>query len=1267
MSARLSTSRIHFLTAITAAVFALTLLLGACGQKQNGHAPKAHNKQLFLAVDGLSWEAFQEAQARGLFKQFTQAGRLVAPYPSMSHPSWMEVMGTRRLFGMRGNVRTVEARWFDLEDMRVHDDPREVIGRQAGPFNYMRAFDSYFDPIIEPLMYFPGRRLFDHELEETERDILRGFNDTHFAVYISGSDALAHTHKDALFPYLHQLDSVLSRITDSLMARDSLTEIWMVSDHGNSGGFKEGDNEYYLKPVSLEAAAKRAGLNFRDSGTVTDSNSVAVVTIALASMINSYFPDLSRRRSFANEALKEEGVTLATWMEVTDSSRYIVVRDSVGEAHVYWNADSVEYRVLYGNPLAIPNDYHSTAQRRVAIHNKVARQITESGPWPDAFHRLIASAEKFVENAPDLIINLADGYCAKGEFGRVVKMVRTHGALSARASLGVIAGTKGNVPAFVRADEAMNVMQINESSLFGKVMATHMTHSSSAIQLANSNAQLSTGKRDISTDAAFLRRAHPIVQSMGYFAWNQMRGLFQLVTRLSEQKPAVDIKALKQTDVLQALTEGADPILELGDSLQSGDADRIVSQLAEFARSRRDLAPVADVLESWQKRTGTSSSEPIDELLAARQLAMAAWTIPPFLNVALESADTDSIADTRDITFATRWFERDKMDIHDRPERLYWSSHTASTLFKEVFNERKLLRKTGAGSMPLLYTHPAGDITVVLLPGIYTELFDNEIWQRGLRAVRDNLGVRTLSVPLDGRCNSDYNAIALLSALRLDTQRRIERGYAVPRYLLLGYSKGGVDATRALVADSAFAHNQVAALVTIATPHGGSPVPERADLPTIVAERSTTRAIPEPCKAPGAGASASISPQAQSDFWMREAANVAERTRLFSLTLTSSSGESHPFMQLTRRIGDFAEANDGVVAERSSRFPSTVPSTDLGTYRGDHIDGIRASNFPQEAFLEAAVITMAELGALDTKLSAAAHRARLSWLQQNTRRSGNAQVAKEFASDLRKPTPLPGGSSGWTPSSTFRTFDASMPGAKEVSLITRAMAPNGIAIRCDQKSIASFRAEYEFAYDGGNGGSEGSLDNGFSIVSNGQTESKRACRFATREAAIKMTTVSLRFRPVDFSALSFRVQVADNVNGVDPTSRRIGANDAAFKLWFVLRHRKEGMRDRTVLFGYTWDAPNTNGQPLGVNRLVEAVSSKRSVVIRTLPEAWLYTIGSNDVWTTFQRDLASDISQAYPTIPPHELEVIALTIQTDSDESRGRSLTFLDYITIGAK
>lgn len=1225
-------------------------------------------RTLLLAVDGLSWEAFQHAKSLGMFARFSSAGRLIAPYPSMSHAGWMEVMGTRRVFGARGNVRTVEAKWFDLEAMRFHDDPREVMARQAGPFNYMRAFDTYFDPLIEPLMYFPGRQLFDRELQETERDILVGFNEQHYAAYVSGSDALAHTHRDSLYSYLRRLDSTLARVIDSLQAIDSTTQVWMVSDHGNAGGFPEGERESYLSPVSMRRAAQRAGLVFRDSGSVTAPNEVAIVTIALSSMINAYFPDLSQRRAFAVEALREKGVSLVTWVEVTARDRFIVLLTRDGEAHLRWSGDSVAYHVLHGNPLEIPTEYWSSNGATRWLSDSLARAITVHGNWPDAPRRLVASAMKQVENAPDLIVNLEDGFCADGDFGRVVRMVRTHGALSARSTFGVLAGTRGSVPEYVRADEAMAVMKLHERDLYHHVVATHFTPPETALQHAIESPRIATSRGDESIDAAFLRRAQPVVQSMHYYTWDRVRDVVALLPKLSSAQGNTrgTIRSLQQADVLEGLTDGVDEILEFGDSLVERGSEMATLEVPASLRNRSGFAPLVSVYDAWVKgKARDSARAPSDALIAARQATMLAWTLPAYLDAALNTPETDSIDDPRDLSFATRWITAERERIHSDPSQLLWNNGVAARLLKEVFAERQVLRQAGRGEMSLFYTPRLADVSVVLLPGIYTELFDDEIWQRGLRSIRDYLGLRALTAPLDGRCSVEFNAAALRAFLHDDTQRRLSRGYSRPRYLLLGYSKGGLDATHMLLTDSIFAHEQVAALVTIASPHGGSVVPERAGLPAIVTEQTSHRPLPSLCR--DLPSHASLAPQVRNDFWAGNAAAVGERTRLFSVSFVSTMEDAHPWMKITKRIGMFAEPNDGVVTLSASRFPSMVPAVHLGEFEGDHIAGIRASTFPQEAFLESLIVTLGELGVFDGASSRAALNAQRRWIAQRAGQMwGGFLAAPDLGSNLRDANDLPGGSSGWTATATFRTFDGTMPGAREVAQLTPRMLPGGIDIRCDQRNMLAFRREYEFAYDGSNGGAEGNLDNGFSIVVDNGSVSGRACRFATRGTAIKMTTIAFRFQPMDFPALSFRVKVAENVRGVDPSNAKRGANDAAFKLWFVLNDRRSADGKNTRLFGYTWNAPDATGRVPPDDALLEAVSSRRSLVVKTLPEAWLITIGdSRDTgWQQITRNLATDIARAYPDVPQGALEVVAITIQSDSDASHGRSLAFLDQLAI---
>ncbi len=1271
------------------------MVASVVSQRETAAKPVPERRQLFMAVDGVSYEAFALAQSRGLFKRLPHVGRMIAPYPSMSHPSWTEIIGTQRAFGERGRLSTVEARWFDLDAMRVFDDPRQVIARQASPYNYMRAFDTFFDPLIEPLMYFPGNRLFDREIDETERAILDGFTGDRYHAYFSGTDAMAHTHINDLHPFLAQLDAMLERVMTTLEATGRPVDLWLVSDHGNVGAFPEGESESYLTPVSMDPAIRRAGLVRRDTGTVLDSNAVSVVTIALASMVNVYFPDLSRRRSFADEILRERGVALVTWMEVTAGGRQIIVRSpDGGEAVVTWrtsNNGSPEYayRALAGNPLQLPLELITSSGAPTGaatgaatgapigaptwIADSVSRRATMGGPWPDALHRLVSSAEKQVENAPDLIVNLADGYAHDGDFGRTVRMVRTHGSMTARATFGIVASSTTPVPGDVRASEVATLMGVAPRELLHDAEWLNATDPDSIPRaLARASTTIATGHADHSVDADFLRRAHPVVQSIGYFDWSRLRGLQSLLPSSSESgaDSGIDWKdafnRVSKVDVLKGLSRGVDTLLALADSLDPAALDSRLTLAAERLRGIPELAPLGELHQEWTARREQGAAA-----LSAgggagfRSAAMLTWTIPYFLNAALDLPESDSLTDPRDRAFALDWRVRQQARVSANPERLFGRSRLASNLFSQVFAERTLWRRVEPATIPLIYNPDLSNITVVLVPGIYGELFDGELWQRGMRSVRERLGTRTVSLRVDGRCSSAFNARTLLRGLRDDTRRRLERGYARPRYLLIGYSKGGIDATEALLADSVFAREQVAALVTIATPHLGSPVAERAELPASVLQWASRDTIPTACTTDGAAPS--LYPATRRAFWGEHGARLAERTRFFSLAFTTDVHDAHPWMKLTKQVGQFTEPNDGVVALSAARFPADVPSVDLGTITGDHIAGITASSFPQEAFLEAVVITLGELGALDARSDATWMDAARDWREGPGQRYAASAVAAPFAKSLRPRAPLPGGSAGWTPQATFRLLEASSQQDRGIQSMSPQAHPDGFVMRCDQRDLGEFRREYEFIYDAGNGGREGDLLDGFSIVADKGSRSGRACHLATQQSAIKMTTVSLRFRPVDYPTLSMRLRVPVNVRGVDPSLKRRGASDAAFKLWFVVVDRRPGVANATRLFGYTWNATDRDGKRPPDGGLLEAVSSRRSVVVTTLPEAWLITIGDEKVggdWQQIVRDLSADLRRAYPGVPADAFEVVGVTIQSDSDESRGKTEVYLDEISM---
>jgi len=420
---------------------------------------------------------------------------------------------------------------------------------------------------------------------------------------------------------------------------------------------------------------------------------------------------------------------------------------------------------------------------------------------------------------------------------------------------------------------------------------------------------------------------------------------------------------------------------------------------------------------------------------------------------------------------------------------------------------------------------------------------------------------------------------------------------------------------------------------------------------------------PPPAACDSAPAVDALWPATRAAFWAEHEERLAARTPYFSLSFRSEARAAHPFMKVTKRLGQFTEPNDGVVALSASRFPDAIPAVDLGTLEADHIAGISASAFPQEAFLEAVVLTLGELGVLEAASGARWRAAQRRWRAHHATRRRDELRVPPFAAALRPPSPMPGGTTGWTPAAAFRMGSAEAFERVSVRPITRATHPEGFSLRCDQQDMLGFRREYEFLYDAGNGGREGHPRDGFSLTAAEGASSGRACQLATQGSAIKMTTIGYRFPPHEFPALDVRLRVLGNVRGVDPGRQRRGANDAAFKLWFVLRDR---VRGTTRLFGYTWAAPDRDGHVPADGELLEASASRRNLLLTRLPEAWLVNVGTptaDGAWQALRRDFAADVQRAFPDAAIDALQVVGITVQSDSDDSRGTTRVLLDYLT----
>jgi hypothetical protein len=223
--------------------------------------------------------------------------------------------------------------------------------------------------------------------------------------------------------------------------------------------------------------------------------------------------------------------------------------------------------------------------------------------------------------------------------------------------------------------------------------------------------------------------------------------------------------------------------------------------------------------------------------------------------------------------------------------------------------------------------------------------------------------------------------------------------------------------------------------------------------------------------------------------------------------------------------------------------------------------------------------------------------------------------------------------------------------------------PEGIDIIFDHRRLVDFRNEYQFHYDSGSPSDiEENAENGISTALH--TDNELYARFRPHSESLDMTTLSFRFKPVDFPHVSMRFMIMDGVNRADPIYGGNGMHDSALYIRFALRELKPGQSRASAkglgtgdiyLFSYYWGEQLVDGQedrPLGKPYL-----NYYSESYNVLPKAqWLplqrsspETLGRP--WT-FDRNLANDIAAAYPAVNIDNMEVLAITIVSDANHTK---------------
>jgi hypothetical protein len=1279
-----------------------------------------------LGVDGLSYEAFIIAQRRGYFKDLKSLSGHIAPFPSMTDLSWSEIMSSSKVFGAAGRIRSVEAVHFDDSQKAISGDVRDYYRRLAQPKYYLNAFQNVFNPYLEALMYFPTKELPAKEIQTVIDGMLAATGKEVVTGYVGGIDSMAHTQLDQLFPVIQILDSQIHRFVESKKAAGEDFELVVMSDHGNVGHFQEGGSESLLQPIEIEPVIQSIGM--RSVNKLEQDEDVAIPLLALGSWAPVYFKNRQRISGFVQEMIKHEWFDLGVQLLENSVNRIIIkVSSAEGEALVTYQlkARSYFYEPLQGNPLQLSTSVHSSNGKMKALSVDMVEKASRSGIYPDSIIRLIDSVRTDQFDFPDLILSFKDGYYLNNSLGKMTKMYRTHGSLTRAASLGVVASSSRALPPFLRSRQILPFLGVKPKSLFGNLAVISDRSSEQAIERARleSTKGIATGARDFSDKKIFQMISKIVSFSRPYFIVSEIQDLLSAFSVQPGASPGLSV-----SNMIGRFNPSKLEAKSFIDPVQIGALTDLVIRNPNIDQLKND-PQVLDVLQKLGLPSSDTKQSPEEvaeakksQVLGAKRAAMKIYQVPYLLDQALTFQDRPYLSETRDLDFASYW-DKNRTNYIQSPDLLnkqydsnfaFWkkisTESTAERLFREVFKESDIEERIAPQPLNSIYKNVPEKLTIVYVPGTYNGIFDQEIFSLGLLTLKEDLGLRVLKAPILSACSSDVNGAILLKFLKEDQQRFIEKKEVPPKYIILGYSKGAVDALHALIADKTFAQNNIKGLTAIAAPLKGSPILEKADLPFFIVNLLIDETTPEVCKKEKP-ATSSVSMQGMNRFWRQHERELIGLTRYFSVSFVSEPEDSHLFMKVTKMMAQFDEDNDGIVGLSSSKFPESLQSVDLGVVKADHLSGILSARFNQRGFMRALVRTLGELGVEDSDLldkwklkpiydmAATLKKDQRSLIQDYaskiiyriTFEPGNRVEANREKIAYKDPYELNAILIGaqkdplafYEPQTKllpnqldfdpFQSLDlAKMPeilSTKRVTPISSQNFKNGIDLSFNHTDFIHYRVDHQMMYESRSPvGGDNNPKWGFQSVAGPDKSSWLALRSTNN--SIRLTTLAYRFKPVDFPTTELSLNVTQGPKGADPVKGKSGKDDSAFQVWLTLRDLR-GVKDRAFgdkesskvyTFGYYW-GEDTPGEKRKSGQVFENYYSNKNIVVATFPPAFAVVLnnGSEDLNKpqNYRLNLAADIQRAYPDLDINQLEVIAITLQMDSNDTASSSEAFM--------
>jgi hypothetical protein len=253
---------------------------------------------------------------------------------------------------------------------------------------------------------------------------------------------------------------------------------------------------------------------------------------------------------------------------------------------------------------------------------------------------------------------------------------------------------------------------------------------------------------------------------------------------------------------------------------------------------------------------------------------------------------------------------------------------------------------------------PKIDSTIVLVSGVFNEIFSTPAFERGAQHLFKTKGLKYIAAEVNGTKSCKHN-----SKLLKDQLERYIKDNPEEKLWFLSFSKGGIDTLHFLKDNKQWSEENVIGLSTIATPILGSDHLKHKVFKLLNSIHFFDRTkiykfIDKKKDIMMKEFQRSLSSDYQSNWFQKNHKSLPNLQFYSSVALEAEWYESHIWMVLTKLLFQSSESNDGVVDTKNAHFPNYFKGLNFGILRGHHLIGTRSSFYTQEALLESHLVML---------------------------------------------------------------------------------------------------------------------------------------------------------------------------------------------------------------------------------------------------------------------------------------------------------------------